>query len=71
MTDQQLYSKNSYEIKANVSIEAGKDAQILKTMLYMADYLNKVKINHTVANMVQAKRVKVYEQIRRQNEKKK
>ena len=44
-----------------MGIEEGKNAQILKNVLYIADYMNRLSIKHTNVNAIKARRNKTYE----------
>lgn len=79
LTDQKLYNKFEYEIRAHVGIQAPAEpsdakseeaadnqsrnfqAQMVRNMLYLADFMSKLRLKYQVIKNTQERRLKIYE----------
>ena len=46
LTDQKLYNKFGYTLKAKVKIGSDKDLMIVRNLLYLADFMSKLKVKY-------------------------
>ena len=66
MTDQQLYNKFPFQLKAQIDIKMDeKDETIVKNILYISDAISRMKVKHAVSNSTKLRREKIYSKVKR------
>lgn len=88
LTDQKLYNKFEYEMRAQIgitepasakevasnSMDESNDtrnfqASMIKNMLYIGDFMSKLKIKYQVMKATKDRRFRIYERMKRTNKK--